>query len=789
MLKKKLVLFLSVVLLFTTTAREVISEPMEAFKVLLLTNPGSPKVFEQLVIDETRVLLGERFNLQFQVEELPFSNIDQITARIDGYMAENSLDCIVGLSLGASEALIRYGTYPKPVIAGAVLDRYMQGLRMTADGTSGIHNFNYIQSPFNVEKDLRTFKQLIDFKNLAVLYQDGEDVMFHNIYSYLGKAVEKAAPGASFNLIDLEGLSIEGAVDAIDKNTDAVYLAFVSTDINKDQQRKFLSLINERKLPTFSLLGETSVQLGALASIAPDRNIKAISRRIAINLLGISRGENPGEQKVSISKYTDNFVVNVGTMRQIDYFPDWDALEDARLINLVGSQQGRAITLRSVIEEALKANLDLQIARLDTELRQQETGLARAPLLPQINLATSLSSIDDNRANGIAGSSAPHTWTATGSISQILFSDDLLANHEIQKILLESQQFQETTQLLDTVVTAAEAYIRVLFARSNHVIINTNLSVTRKNLDIARNKAAVGSIGASDVHRWETELAQNQIDLNDGYRDLELASMALNQVLNRTIKEPFKAEDIEPESAIELMITDPEVYRYLENFQKLSKFGNFLTLEADRNLPELHEIEAVLRSQQRAELNSKRAFYLPDVQLTGRIDKILDEYDTEFSTPSDADHPWTITATASWPLFEGNKRRHDLSSKRLAVRQTKLQTRNLRNQLHLQVRSNLETAAVSAREVELSTEAAEAARKNFEIIQAGYSEGRNSIADLIDAQNAKTSSEQGQAIAKYQFVLDFLQLERSSGRFHFLDSAPEKTAFISRLQEHMDMSD
>ncbi len=58
--------------------------------------------------------------------------------------------------------------------------------------------------------------------------------------------------------------------------------------------------------------------------------------------------------------------------------------------------------------------------------------------------------------------------------------------------------------------------------------------------------------------------------------------------------------------------------------------------------------------------------------------------------------------------------------------------------------------------------------------------------DLIDAQNSKNSSERAAAIAKYQFVLDSLVLERSIGRFHFLDSPEDKAHFISRLSEYMD---
>lgn len=757
------------------------------FKVALFVNPVGEDAYQKLVLHEISTLLGSRYNLLFEIEDFEAEDSDKSIAAISRSMDDNSIDCVIGLGLNASDVLARYGNYPKPVIAGAVLDQKLQGIAMTPEGTSGIDNFNYIQSPFDVEKDLVTFKQLVDFKHLAILYNARETYMFHNLYSYFGKAVEKIAPEAKLSIVEIYPDNIEESVAAISEDVDSVYLPPVFLGREDNQQRKLISKINRRKLPSFALLGEESVQMGAMASIAPDRNLNAMARRIAINLLNIGDGQNAGDLPVQVANYTDNFVINIGTIREIDYYPGWKALNKARLINLLGMERdGRQLDLRTVIMEALERNLDLLIQQSDTAIQTEETGLAKAPLFPQFNLSSTVNLLDENRANDEPNSPARSTWSATGELTQIIFSDDILANFSIRKILLESQKYSEKTTLLDTVVTAAESYISLLFARSNQKIQNTNLSVTRKNLDIAKNKEAVGSVGASEVHRWESEQASNQISLNDAYRDLQLARMRLNQILDRTINQPIRATDIDTgRSSIELLITDPEVYTYLENFKKVNAFSDFLIKEADRNLPELKEVNTTIRSIEREIVNRERAYYLPDIQLQGTMDKILDEYDTVNETPSDLDHPWSVAATASWPLYTGGERSYDLAKSRIRLRQTKLQAKNLRNQLHLQVRSNLETAAVSAREIELAEVGLEAAVKNFDIIQAGYSEGRNTIADLIDAQNSKINSELAAAVAKYQFVLDFLLLERSIGRFHFLDSPEEKYQFLQRMRKYM----
>ena len=51
--------------------------------------------------------------------------------------------------------------------------------------------------------------------------------------------------------------------------------------------------VNNRKLPSFALLGESHVRLGAMAAIAPARNISVMARRVAINVPGNSGGPGP----------------------------------------------------------------------------------------------------------------------------------------------------------------------------------------------------------------------------------------------------------------------------------------------------------------------------------------------------------------------------------------------------------------------------------------------------------------------------------------------------------------
>jgi outer membrane protein len=554
---------LQITLLFTFIVISTFAwgtEIKSTVRIALLVDETGNKVLLELVEKEIRTLLQNRYTLNFEVKSLNSADRGGMDRQIQQLMKDDSIDCLIGLGLDTSDALIGLKTYNKPVIAATVLDRKLQGLPLTAEGSSGIQNFNYIESPFDIEKDLRTFKNLYDYKHLAVLLNARETLLYHTVFSHIGRAVEKVSPGVKLSFVEIYPGKVEESMAALPDDVDSVYFPPVFLQDEIGEQKKLINLINKRKLPSFALLGEENVQMGIMASIAPDRNINAMARRIAINILNIFGGKDAGELPVQLTRYIDNYVINVSTLQEIDFFPSWEAMNAARLINFDQNLSGRKITLQSVIAEALRSNLVLQIEQLNTRLQTQEKKIASSSLYPQLNLSTSVNMLDENRVDADPTNPARHTWLATGSLSQVLYADDVFANYAIQKFFLESQKYQERAQMLDTVITAGEAYINLLFARSTRTIQNNNLAVTRKNLDIARSKEAVGSVGASEVHRWESELSSNQISLNDAYRDLRLASLSLNNILNRPINEDFIAEDIEYANSIELLITDPEVY-------------------------------------------------------------------------------------------------------------------------------------------------------------------------------------------------------------------------------------
>jgi outer membrane protein TolC len=84
--------------------------------------------------------------------------------------------------------------------------------------------------------------------------------------------------------------------------------------------------------------------------------------------------------------------------------------------------------------------------------------------------------------------------------------------------------------------------------------------------------------------------------------------------------------------------------------------------------------------------------------------------------------------------------------------------------------------------IEQARDAAEAANKSLEIVQNAYTQGAVSILSLLDAQNAAFNAEQAAANAVYDFLLDMLEMERSTGRFEFFMNDEERQALLERMR-------
>jgi outer membrane protein TolC len=98
------------------------------------------------------------------------------------------------------------------------------------------------------------------------------------------------------------------------------------------------------------------------------------------------------------------------------------------------------------------------------------------------------------------------------------------------------------------------------------------------------------------------------------------------------------------------------------------------------------------------------------------------------------------------------------------------------------MRSTLHEMGASLANIDLARAAATAAESNYELVEEAYGRGAVSILDLLDAQNVALVASEAAANAIYDFLIDFMRVQRAAGQFDFFMSAEERESFFREME-------
>ncbi|MFQ5936911.1 MAG: TolC family protein [Acidiferrobacterales bacterium] len=706
-------------------------------------------------------------------------SIRKVQRAIERLLADPEVDIVIALGVLSSQQLAQRPHFPKPAIASVIVDREIQGLPYK-DGASGVKNLNYITFPGDIRRDLKRFRELVSFKTLGLFYQS---IMIEAIPELQVRAARAAgAVGADIRFIPVE-LSAEEALAALPNEVDAIYLPPLPRLPEKEFKRLIQGII-KRGLPSFALLGRVDVEQGALAGVAPAVELNRLHRRLALNVQRILLGEDASTLSVTLP-LRERLVINMATARAIGFSPTFRTLRRADLL-FEAVPSGRQLSLESAVREAVDANLDIKVAEQTVAAGKQDVREARSALFPQLDLRGDATRIDPDLATVLLGQSERETRGSL-ALDQIIYSEPTLANVSVQRSLQQSREAERDSVRLDIIQNAATAYLDVLRTKTNERIARDNVELTRENLELAKLRRQIGTAGPAEVFRWESELATSRGILVSAGAQTRVAKIALNQVLNRPLSEAFTTTEVGLGDPV-LITSRRRLVDLISNRLAFARFTNFMVEEGFTASSELRQIEAAINAQERTLKSTKRAFWQPQLNLTADQTEILSR-SGEGADVADALVPDSQTRVAlqlSLPLYTGGGRSADKDRAFEELTGLRLQRQSTRERVEQRIRSSLQTAGASYENIALSRQAADAAIKNFELVQESYARGVVSIIDLLDAQNSAVIAEQRAANAIHNFLIDLMEVERAVSRFDFFISPEEQEKWMKRLEEYFE---
>ncbi len=754
-------------------------EPLPRVTIGILVDATAERYgpLHTMVSEEIRLLLSNDFDVRLPADKLIRAGETVAAAEraIDRLLADPEVDLVIALGPVTSNQLARRRNLPKPAVAGLILQPEVQGLPPSESGGSGLANLNYLAVEFNA-RSLEAFREITPFTRVAVLAPE---------------ALVSALPEMASRIRRLEGVadleptivpvgnSAAGALNSIDPMAEAVFVLPLP-GLGDSEFRQLVQGFIERGLPSFSWIGAPEVRMGILAGRLPDGFVQRLARRSALNVQRILLGDDPASLTVFLAAQ-EQVSINLATAQAIGVYPPWRVFIEAQLIDDPAAQETRRLSLAGVVREALDVNLDLAAEDRFVAAGAQNVRIATAPLLPQVGVGADATAIDEDRAEASLGIFPQRSLTGSAGLSQVIYDERLWAGRSIEKSIQRSREYDRETLRLDVVTDAAVAYLSVLRAKTFERVQKENLTVTRSNLELAEIRFAVGAADASEVYRWQNQIANDRQAVIDALSITKRAEIEVRRILNRPLDEAFatKETDLRDPS---LVTSQERLGAYLGDPWSFGIFQGFLAEEALATSPELAAMESLIEAQERALKSANRAFYLPALSLAAGLTNFFARGGASASPTGDVDDlRWAVGVTLTYPLFTGLGRLAEQARAREERSRLQLERRAIADRIEQRVRDAVYQMGASRANIDLSVEAAEAADRNYALVRAAYARGLGTILDVLDAQNQALSAQEDAATAQYDFLTDLMRVERAAGRFYFFAGPEDFEEFLQRL--------
>ncbi|MGB5334681.1 MAG: TolC family protein [Woeseiaceae bacterium] len=727
---------------------------------VVLDGPADRFSFQhQKYIDEFLTLTQSEFDVHIERYYGEWTR-ESINAVLDQAYTNQEVDLVLVTGFVANQVAAIRSAFSKPTFLPQLIDvRLVQG---DPDiGRSGVRNLNYLTAYADFAEDLDTLARIVDYRTLVLMVDAG----FSAAIPELRAAALATSAARGINLVEVahDGVDHE-LLDRVPPETDAIFIAGLPRMPLADFDR-LIKAINDAGLPSYSFAGVTDVERGVLVTNSEPRDVDRQARLNALNMQAVMLGERPEDQQTkSIQK--EQLTINMATARAIGVSPSFDVLNDAVRLFEDAEVSGDVYGLVEIARLALEQNQDLRAETFGMQAGLQDIARARANLLPQLG-ASAGQTLRKDSPSVAAGLFAERSNDATLNLDQLLYSDSASANLRIQKELQRTRLASLREFELDVVLAATTSYYSVLNARSQLAVQENNLRITRANLEFAEDRVRLGTSTRADLYRWQAEEARAQIAVLNARSALSQTWETLNRILHKPQGERIALREATFDEPF--VMTREEFNEMVQSPADYARFSRFYIDRALRQAPELEQLNAQISAKRRELTSQRRAFWLPEFSVGGRYTNNLSQSGLGAGLQAgEGLNDWSVGIQATLPLFSGGLRKANVSKASFELRQLESLRTSTQERVEEAIRNQLHAAQAAYAQIDLAASAAEASRKNLELVSDAYARGTVNIIELLDAQDSSLIASASAAESLYNFLITIMSVQRAIGGYDYL---------------------
>ncbi|MGD2151315.1 MAG: TolC family protein [Desulfobacterales bacterium] len=422
----------------------------------------------------------------------------------------------------------------------------------------------------------------------------------------------------------------------------------------------------------------------------------------------------------------------------------------------LGISLPESLTLSEAIKRAVDQNPEIKAARFQVEMIKSEVTQARSGFFPQIYFtetfnrttnpmwATGAKMLQGNLSQAdfdldeLNDPEAINNFTSAVSMSWSIYKGGqtwIGLKQAQQNHLAASLMLKRAGQ--EIISKTAKAYVGLLLAQENLVVIVHALETAKANLKMVRSRFESGFVVKSDFLRANVRIAELEQQRLEAESQVKVAQAMLNAAMGMTGNKPLYL--VTPFKKCEE--TKGPVERWIN-----------IALSNRADLEKMRYQEDIAKK----EIDKLRAGHLPDLELVGNYEINSEDY-------SDTENNYAIGAVMHLNLFSG----HRISAKAKAAKSSFLRIQEFRKGMELNVSVQAQESFLKAqsawKRIQVAKTAVDQAEEGLRIVRNRYNNGLLTIVGLLDAEVAYQQARTSHFKALHDYKVARIQLALAAG--------------------------
>lgn len=416
-------------------------------------------------------------------------------------------------------------------------------------------------------------------------------------------------------------------------------------------------------------------------------------------------------------------------------------------------------TLQSCIDYALKQNITLQKNKVNAASAKIDVLEAKAARQPSLSFSTDQGLTNrpfqqsSSTVNGsdVISTSSKTTYTGNYGLnaSMTLYNGGKIKkNIELQNLNSKIADLAVRTSEKNIEESITKIYVQILYAAETIKTDENSLSLSKKQLERAKQMFKVGTLNKADVAQLESQVSTDNYQLVTDQSTLADYKLQLKQLL-------------ELDGDEEMNIQMPE----LDNLNVLTALPtkSDVFMSALTNRPEIESKKASISA---SDLNIKiaKAAYLPTVSLTGGL-STYNVSGSDYGFLKQLKNAWsnTVGISVSVPILDKRATKSAIQRAQLAKQTSELDLQDEQKTLYKTIEGFWLDANSAQQRYVAAKEKVKSSQTSFDLIQEQFKLGLKNIIELLTQKNTLSSSQREMLQAKYMALLNTQLLKYYQG--------------------------